>query len=83
MSDADLKKKVERLKLEKEFKNLTKEDLSPGKQFVSEIISSAGKKTLAVALAGATAYGVKVAMTHEFNIKEAASYIAANPNKKK
>ena len=28
-------------------------------------------------------YAVKTAMTKEFNLKEAAQYIAANPNKKK
>ena len=83
MSDADLKKKIERMKLEKEFKSLTQEDIAPGRKFVTEIMSSAGKKALTAAAAGAMAYSVKVAMTKEFNIREAASYIASNPNKKK
>ena len=83
LSDEYLKKKIERLKMEKEFKNLTEEDISHGRKYVGEIMSSAGKKALTVAAAGAMAYGVKVAMTKEFNIKEAAGYIAANPNKKK
>ena len=83
LSDVDLKKKIERLKMEKEFKNLTEEDISPGRKYVGEIMSSAGKKALTVVAAGTMAYGVKVAMTKEFNIKEAAGYIAANPNKKK
>ena len=83
MSDVDLKKRIERMKLEKEYKTLVDEDTAPGKKYVSEIISAAGKRTLAIAAAGALAYGVKAAMTKEFNIKEAAQYIAANPNKKK
>ena len=83
MSDADLKKKIERMKLEKEFKNLTQEDIAPGRKFVTEVMSSAGKKALTAAAAGAMAYSVKVAMTKEFSIREAASYIASNPNKKK
>lgn len=83
MSDAELKKKIERLKLEKEFKNLTNEDINSGKSFVNEVMSSAGKKVLTIAAAGAMAYGVKVAMTGKFDIGEAANYIAANPNKKK
>lgn len=83
LSDAELKHRIERLKLEKEFKNLTEEDTAPGKKFVSRIMSSAGTKTLTIAAAGAMSYAVKAAMTKEFNIKEAASYIAANPNKKK
>lgn len=83
MSDAELKKRIERMKLEKEFKNLTQEDIAPGKRFVGEVMSSAGKKVLSVAAAGAMAYGVRVAMTKKFDIKEAANFIAANPNKKK
>ena len=33
MSDADLKKKIERLKLEREFKNLTEDDIAPGRKY--------------------------------------------------
>ena len=83
MYDADLKKRVERMKLEKEYKSLVDEDTAPGKKYVFEILSAAGKKTLTIAAAGALAYGVKAAMTKQFDIKEAAQYIAANPNKKK
>lgn len=83
MSDADLKKKIERLKMEKEFKSLTNEDINPGKTFVNDVMSSAGKKVLTIAAAGAMAYAVKAAMTGKFDIGEAAGYVAANPNKKK
>lgn len=83
MSDADLKKRIERLKMEREFKNLTEEDLAPGRKCVSEILASSGKKVATAAAAGAMSYAIKVAMTKEFNIKEAAGYIASNPNKKK
>ena len=83
MSDADLKKRVERMKLEKEYKTLVDEDTAPGKKYVFEILSAVGKKTLTIAAAGALAYGVKAAMTKRFDIEEAAQYIAANPNKKK
>ena len=83
MSDADLKKRIDRMKIENEFKKLTKEDISPGKKIASDILSSAGKKTLTVAAAGAMAYGVKVAMTRKFDIKEATDFIVANPTNKK
>lgn len=83
MSSDELKKKIEKIKLEKELKNLTDEDLAPGRNYVSGIMKSIGTKTLSVAGAGLLAYGVKIAMTKEFDVKEAASYIAANPNKKK
>ena len=83
MSDVDLKKRIERMKLEKEYKNLVDEDIAPGKKYIFEILSAIGKKTIPIVAAGALAYGVKVAMTKEFDIEEAAQYIAANPNKKK
>lgn len=83
MSDADLKKRIERMKLEKEFKSLTQADIAPGKSFASEIISSSGKKALGVMATGAMVYGVRVAMNKKFDIEEAANFIAANPNKKK
>ena len=83
MSDAELRKRIERLKLEREFKSLTKEDLAPGRKCVSEILATSGKKVASIAAAGTMSYAIKVAMTKEFNLKEAAGYIAANPNKKK
>lgn len=83
LSTEDIQKRVERLKLEKQFKDLTNEDIAPGRKMASDILKSAGTKVLATAAAGAAAYAVKVALTKNFDIKEAASYIAANPNKKK
>lgn len=83
LSDADIKKKIERMKLEQELSRLTKSDIRPGRKFIEDVISSSGKKVLSTAIAGSMAYAVKVAMTNEFNPKEAASYIASNPNKKK
>lgn len=82
MSDSELKQRIERLKMEHTFKTLTETDIAPGKKCVSEILSSSGKKVATMAAAGAMAYAVRVAMTKEFNAKEAANYIAANPNKK-
>lgn len=82
MSDADLKKRIDRLKMEREFKSLTEDDIAPGRKCVSEILSTSGKKVLTMAAAGVMAYTIKYAMTKEFNSKEAAQYMAANPNKK-
>ena len=82
LSTADIQKKIERLKLERQFKNLTEEDISPGKKLVSDILQSAGKTVLSNAAAGAMAYAARVALTKKFDAKEAANYIAPNPNKK-
>lgn len=83
MSTDDIKRRIERLKLEREFKQLTQEDIAPGKKMANDILKSAGNKVLSGAVAGAAAYAVKVAMTKNFDIKEAASYVVPNPNKKK
>lgn len=82
MTDEELKKAIERLKLEKQYQDLTEEDISPGKKVVKEILASSGKKVATVAAAGIMAYAIKAAMTKEINMKDAANYIAANPNKK-
>lgn len=83
MSTQEIQKRIERLKLEKQLKDLTADDLSPGRKFVSDVLKTGGGRVAGMAVAGAAAYAVKVAMTKHFDIKEAASYIAANPNKKK
>lgn len=83
LTTEELKTKIERMKVEKQFKDLTEEDISPGRKIVKDILKSAGTKVLSAAAAGAAAYAVKAAMTKRFNLEEAASYIAANPNKKK
>lgn len=83
LSDSEIEQKIKRLESEKKLKNLTEEDLSPGRKAASDILKSAGNKVLTAAAAGAAAYTVKVAMTKKFDIKEAASYIVPNPNKKK
>lgn len=83
MSDVDLKKKVERLKLEKEYRNLTNEDVRPGLKYMQDIGSSVGKKVLPAVAAGTIMYGIKAVMDKKWDWKEAAKYIAANPNAKK
>ena len=82
LSDEDLKKKIERLKMEKQLKELTAEEISPGKKFVSDVMSSSGKKVAGTLVTGATLYAVKVAMTKQFNIKEMASYMTPKPKNK-
>lgn len=81
LSDAELKKKVERLKMEKQLKDLTADDISPGKKFVAGIMSSSGKKVATAFATGAALYGTKAAMTGEFNIKDLAGYMTPKPKK--
>lgn len=81
LSDADLKKKIERIKMEKQLKDLTAEEISPGKKFVSDVMSASGKKVATALASGAMLYGVKVAMTKKFDIKDAAAYMTPKPKK--
>ena len=82
LSDADLKKRIERIKMEKQLKDLTAEDLNPGRKATSDILNSVGKKVAATVLTGAVLYGIKAAMTKQFNIAEAAKYMTPKPKNK-
>lgn len=44
LSDADLKKRIERIKMEKQLKDLTAEEISPGKNLFLRFFLPAGKK---------------------------------------
>lgn len=81
LSDADLKKKIERLKMEKQLKELTAEEISPGKKFVSDVMSSSGKKVATTFVTGAVLYGTKAAMTGNFSVKDLAGYMTPKPKK--
>lgn len=88
LSTKDIKEKIERMKLEKEFKSLTREDIAPGKKFCSDMLTTVGKKTVPIVLTGATLFGLNYAMNKKadknfkFDWKKAANYVAPNPNKK-
>lgn len=46
LSNDELKQRIERLKLEKEYLNLKRETIGPGKSFVLDVLTSIGKKSL-------------------------------------
>lgn len=83
LSSEEINKRISRLKLEREFKTLTEENISPGKKAAKDILKNASIRVATAAAAGTTAYLVKAAMTKHFDVKEAANYIVPNPNKKK
>lgn len=89
LSIDDIKKRIDRMKLERELKTLTQEDIAPGKKFCTDILQSVGKKTIPIVLSGAALYGVNYALTKKGNPnakidwKQMANYVAPNPNKKK
>lgn len=92
LSDEELQKRIDRIQTEKKLKDLTEQEYSPGKAFTKKVLTSAGEKVLSNAISGAGAYGLKLVtesitdlstIKKNFNPKEAATYIAPNPNQKK
>lgn len=83
LSDKTLKDKVERIKLEKQFKDLAEDDLIPGRKFVREVFSEAGKKVATTALSGAMIYLGKAAVQKSFDRKDFGEAIFNGGSKKK
>ena len=82
LSDADLKKRIERMELERKMKDLTEKDVSPGKAFISEVLSNSGKRVATTVLTGAALYATKAALEGKIDFKEAAGYLAPRPKNK-
>jgi len=56
LSDDELRVKINRLKMERELRELTDKEVSPGKKFTYDIVSNVGKTVLTTALTGAALY---------------------------
>lgn len=82
LSDAELRKRTERLRMEKQLKDLTDEDLKPGRKATSEILKKVGRNVAVPVLTGAALYGIKAAMTKNFDVSEAAKYMTPKPKNK-
>lgn len=82
LSDKDLDQKIERLKKEKQFKELSEEDIAPGRTAVKKFLKSNGGKVLSNAAVGALAYLGYVAITGNVDPRQAAGYIFPNPRKR-
>lgn len=83
-SDEDLKKEVSRLELEKKFKNLSEEDLHPGRAGVKRFLKSTGGRVITSAAVGSLAYAGYLAVGgKDPEGRQLASYLFPNPNRKK
>lgn len=82
LSTQEIRDRIERIRLEKQLKELTREEVSPGKAFVADVLSRSGKKVAGALVTGAMLYAVKSAMTKEFDLKEAAAYMTPKPKNK-
>lgn len=83
-SDEDLRKEVSRLELEKKFKNLSEEDLHPGRASVKRFLKSTGGRVITSAAVGSLAYAGYLAVGgKDPEGRQLASYLFPNPNRKK
>lgn len=71
----DLKKAVDRLQMEKKLKDLTNDDVSPGKTQVVHILKQIGTTAITAAGTSVATYAIKAALQRNFNIQEAAAFI--------
>jgi len=75
LSDGDLKKAVDRLQMEKKLKDLTNDDVSPGKTKAAQILKQVGTTAVTAAGTAVATYAIKAALQGNFNVKEAATFI--------
>jgi hypothetical protein len=69
LSTEQLQKRVSRLELERKLKNLTEQDLSPGRSAAKKIMSESGQKIVKTAVSGAGVILVKTALTRKLSPK--------------
>lgn len=65
LSDAELERRINRLKKEKELRQLTESEVKPGRTFVKDFIKDNGRKIAGSIAVGAGTYFVLQMMKHE------------------
>ncbi len=83
LTDAQLKKKIERLQMEKQLRELTNSEVNSGRTYVAGIMKDVGRKVVTTAAAGAILYAGKAALTKSFDAKELGNAIFNGGAKKK
>ena len=83
LTDAQLRKKIERLQMEKQLRKLTEEEINPGRAEAKRVLSQIGTKVASTAITGATLYGIKAAVTKDFNVKDFGNAVFNGGPKKK
>ena len=83
LSDSEIQSRITRLEKEKRLKELTDEDLAPGKTATKKIIIGAVKTTATAALPGLLAYAGKKVVTNSLNNPELANAMFSTKKEKK
>lgn len=66
LSDVELAKRIKRMETEKRYNELNRNDVSKGKQFVTDVVTNSGRKVATTVLTGASLVAIKAALTAKF-----------------
>lgn len=83
LTDAQLRKKIERIQLEKQLRELTDNEINSGRVAAKKALVQIGTKVATTAISGAALYGIKSAVSGQFNAQELGSAIFNGGPKKK
>lgn len=83
LTTSELKQKIERLQMEKQLRELTESEITPGKKAVNNVLLQIGTKVATTALTGAALYAIKAAVSKNFSAAELGSAIFNGGSKKK
>lgn len=83
LTNAQLKKKIERLQLEKQLRELTNQEVNSGRAYAQKILKDVGSRVLTTAATGALLYAGKAVITKSFSPQEFANAIFNGGAKKK
>lgn len=76
MSPEDLQSMIDRLKKEKELKNLVESDIAPGRKIIKEVLADVGKQTAKDVLSGSVKYGINFVLQDKDNRKFSSADLA-------
>ena len=62
LSEADLNRNLDRLRKEKQLKELIDEDVNPGKKYIQDVLKKSGDRLLPAAIAAGGAYALSQVM---------------------
>lgn len=83
LSTQQLQKKIERLRMEKELRELTEKEIYPGKVATQNVLNQIGTRVATTAITGAALYAAKALITKQFDPKELGSAVFNGGPKKK
>lgn len=82
-SDSDLNKKIARLNLEKQYRDITNEEVRRGRKFAESLMEETAKRIITTAVTGAVLYGLKAGISRKVDFSELANAVFQGGAKKK